>query len=305
MKRFILLAACALFAVVSCSKPDQGDGSKLPEPESKSYHASFTLNDTKLERPIKNGDIPKTIDITSGGLFLLGYLDTDAIKPETAPLKYKSGKYGIVQVKTPSADLKFTFGMYGSLTIKKDNGNGKWLIEYTEADGTSHEGIATLNDEEVSGALADNLCRSWKPTSIIVSASGGDLTDAIVGKKFSADINEIIAYLKEKGVDINPSNYAQYQLQSIDYAENGLIIINFKDFAIAPFVGNFSLNESQDNNIAYNFELSWEDNPVIPVSGVGSVNVNGSQMTLYTESDAVIQGQTYYVSVTIISDEIK
>ena len=83
------------------------------------------------------------------------------------------------------------------------------------------------------------------------------------------------------------------------------MVINFKDFAIAPFVGNFNLKESQDENLAYNFNLSWEDNPVIPVSGVGSVTVKESKMTLFTESDAVIGDNTYHVSVSIFCDEIK
>ena len=303
MKRIILLAACAIFAFASCTKPAKDSETKLPEPKSKSYHASFTLTDTNFDRPIKAGSIPKTIDLTSGGKFLLGFLDTDAIEPEKAPYKFKSGKYEVLELKAPSADLKFTFAMYGSLIVKQDNG-GSWLVEYIEPDGSSHEGAAVLSNDEVSGTLADNICRSWKPKSFIVSASGGDLTSAIVGKKFSADINEVVAYLKEKGIKIDV-NYTNYNLESIDFTENGMFLINFKDFAIAPFVGNFSLNESQDDNIAYNFDLAWEDNPVIPVSGNGSVHVDETQLTLYTESDTVISGKEYHISVSIFCDEIK
>ena len=304
MKRLILIAACALFAFASCTKTDKPGNTRLAAPKDKSYHASFTLTDTKFALPIKNGEIPKTIDITSGGKFLLGFLDTDAAKPEEAPLKYKSGKYEVRETKAPSADLKFTFEMYGSLIIKQDNGGGSWIVEYIDPDGSAYEGAAILTNDKVSGVLADNICRSWKPTSFILSVSGGDLTSAIVGKKFPADINEVVKYLKEKGVKID-ANYAKYSLESIDFLESGMILVNFKDFAISPFVGNFTLKESQDNNIAYNFVLAWEDNPVIPVSGNGSIHVDDTQMTLYTESDTTISGKVYKISVSIFCDEIK
>jgi hypothetical protein len=304
MKRLILIAACALFAFAACTKTEKPGDTKLSAPRNKNYHASFTLNDTKFDLPVKNGGIPKTIDITSGGKFLLGFMDTDAIKPEESPLIYKSGKYDVRETKVPSADLKFTFDMYGSLIIKQDNGDGSWLVEYIDPDGSTYSGAAIFTNDKISGVLADNICRSWKPTAFIMSISGGDLTTAIVGKKFSADINEVVKYLKDKGVKIDV-NYAKYSLESIDFMESGMILVNFKDFAISPFVGNFSLKESQDNNIAYNFVLSWEDNPVIPVSGNGSVHVDETQLTLYTESDTVISGKEYHISVSIFCDEIK
>ena len=106
-------------------------------------------------------------------------------------------------------------------------------------------------------------------------------------------------------MNINAADYEKYSLESIDYTENGMLFINFKDFAIAPFVGDFSLQESKDDNLLYDFSLSWDDNPVIPVTGVGSVTVIDSQMTLYTESDAVVSGKTYHISVSILCDEIK
>ena len=107
MKRFFIIALCALFAVAGCTKPEKGSDSKMPLPKNKAYHASFTLNDTKFDRPIKSGDIPKTIELTSGGKFLLGFLDTDAIEPEKAPLAYKSGIYKVLESKAISAGLIF------------------------------------------------------------------------------------------------------------------------------------------------------------------------------------------------------
>ena len=301
MKRFILVAACALVALCACTKPEKNE-STLPVAKYKDYHASYTLKGPNFDGPIKSGKVPQTIDLTSGGKFVLGFRDNDAAKPD-APLIYKSGIYSVIESKAVSAGLMFIFPMYGDLTIKSNSGNN-WEVEYTTASGETFDGTAILTGEQISGELAEDVCRSWKPYQIIVSASGEDMT-AIVGKIFNNDISEICSYLKEKGVDINPADYAQYTLESIDFTESGMMVINFKDFAIAPFVGNFNLKESNDENLAYNFNLSWEDNPVIPVSGVGSVTVSGSQLTLYTESDAVISGKTYHISASILCNEIK
>lgn len=302
MKKILFAIACVAAIAVSCNKPENNKQAKLEVPQNKSYHASFTLDDKAFEPAVSDGKVPLTIEITSGGKFLLGFRDTDAIKPESAPLIYKSGEYDVVVTKAPSANLDFTFAMYGHLLIKQEAGNGKWDVEYKNPNGSSYSGAAILTSDKLSGTLADNLCRSWKPKEIILSASGGDMTSAIVGKKFSANVSEIVAYLKEKGIKVDNS-YTKYSLESIDYTETGMLIINFKDFAISPFVGNFTLNESKDENIAYNFDLSWEDNPVIPVSGNGTVTVTDTQMTLYTESDVVIKGKTYHISVTIIALE--
>lgn len=304
MKRYVIIALCVLLNFTACTKPEQGGKPVLPLPDDKTYHASFTLSDTRLEIPLKKGDVPKTIDITSGGKFLLGFYDTGASDPENAPLIYKSGYFKVVKSKAISAGLIFEFPRYGKLTVKEGSANN-WTLEYTTAKGETYEGAALLTGDVVTGELAESICRSWKPRELIVSASGGNITNAIVGKKFSADIYEIINYLKDNGMNINAEDYKKYSLESIDYTEGGKLFINFKDFAISPFVGNFSLKESQDENLTYDFSLSWEDNPVIPVSGVGSVTVIDSQMTLYTESDAIVGGKTYHIAVSIICDEIK
>ena len=192
MKRFILVAACALVALCACTKPDKKE-SNLPEPKNKDYHASFTLKGSEFAAPIKKGKVPETIEITSGGKFLLGFRDNDAAEPD-APLIFKSGIYSVIESKAISAGLMFIFPMYGDLTIKSGSGSD-WVVAYTTADGASFEGAAILNGEQVSGDLAEEVCRSWKPYQFIVSAAGDDIT-AIVGKIFNNDINEICSYLK-------------------------------------------------------------------------------------------------------------
>ena len=306
MKRLFSLLALAAVALTSCHKPDNNK-TELATPQNKEFHASFTLTDKAFETPINEGKVPKTIDLTSGGKFLLGFRNTVAADPDKAPLVYVSGKYQVKNLndtKAPGADLVYFFPMYGNLTIKEGTGDN-WIISYTGPDGKSYGGAASLSNEVVSGSLADRMCRSWKPAKLIVSASGGDITTAVVGKVFSADLNEIFTYLKEKGLKINTGDYEKYQLESIDYTESGLFIINFKDFAIAPFVGNFKLDELKEENLKYDFNLSWVDNPVIPVSGTGEITVDGDTMSLYTESDVIFQGKTYHIAVTIISSEIK
>lgn len=304
----MLIVACAALAITACTKPEEKD-SKMSTPTNKEFHASYTLTDNTFAAPLKNGSIPKTIELTTGGKFVLGFLDTDALEPGTDPLKaeptiFKSGTYTVTAVKSPSAGLIYTFPKYGTLTIKEGSGD-RWVVNYTTAGGDDYTGNAITAKDKITGSTANEVCRSWKPVSILVSASGGDLENAIVGKKFSADINEICQYLKENGVKIDVDEASKYALESIDFTETGRMFIIFKDFAISPFVGNFSLNESKDENLAYDFSLSWEDNPVIPVKGEGSIHVSDGQLTLHTESDVTIQDKTYHIGASILCNEIK
>ncbi len=304
MKRLFLIACCALIAFASCTKPEGGASTKLTTPKDKEHHASFTLNDKKFDVPIKKGVVPKTVVVTSGGEFLLGFYDNDAAVPEKAPYKYRSGRFSLAGAKAIVAGLRFSFQKYGELLIKEGSGN-EWLIDYIAPDGTTYSGVATTSGDKISGVMADNVCRSWKPATILVSASGGNITNAIVGKKFSADLKQIFDFLKDGGMDIDNGAFAQYALESVAFTEGGLFIINFKNFSVSPFVGNFTLKENQEENISYKFDLAWVDNPLIPVTGTGTLTVTGTQLTLFTESDATVKGKTYHVSATIICEEIK
>lgn len=303
MRKIILTVACAVAALASCTKPNNNQPVEMADPANKEYHASFVLDAVDFAEPLITADAPKTIDLTSGGKFLLGFYDIDAEDPASAPLVYKSGTYTVSTTKAPSAGLVFTFAMYGSLTVKEGNGNN-WEVEYTGPKGGKYTGSAITGGDKLDSTLATDLCRSWKPTSLIVKVSGDGL-DQPVGKTFGSDIKEVLDFLVSKGVNVDPAKYQKYQLQSIDYTEDGLLLINFKEFAIAPFAGHFSLDESKDENIAYNFDLCWEDNPVIPVSGKGSVIVANKVMTLKTDSDVTVKGKNYHIALTIIADEIQ
>lgn len=300
MKRIILTLACAIAALASCTKPNDTPAN-MDAPANKEFHANITLDAADFAEPLLTADAPKTVTLTSGGKFLLGFYDTEAAVPASAPLVYKSGKF--VVTKAPSAGMVFSFAMYGSLSIKEIAGNN-WQVEYTGPKGGKYSGKAIAIADKFTSSLANDLCRSWKPTSMIVTVSGDDLGTP-VGKTFGSDIQEILAFMLSKGVMVDVDKYEKYQLQSIDYTEDGQLFINFKDFAIAPFAGHFDLYESSDENIAYNFDLNWEDTKVIPISGKGGVKVNNSVMTLNTESDITVKGKNYHILLTIIADEIK
>jgi len=304
MKRFFITVACVVAALASCTKPENNTNVEMDDPANKVYHASFTLDKADFAEALKSADAPKTINLTSGGKFLLGFYDVNATDPENAPLVYKSGVYTVTPAtRVPSANLIYSFAMYGSLTVKEGSGNN-WIVEYTGPRGGKYNGKAITTADKLTGTLAENLCRSWKPTSMVVKVSGGNLTQP-VGKTFGSDIKEILDFMVSKGINVDADKYSKYQLQSIDYTEDNLLLINFKDFAIAPFAGHFDLDETKDENIAYNFDLNWEDTKVIPISGKGGVNVTDEVMTLKTESDVTVKGKDYHVSLTIVANEVK
>ena len=300
MKRLILTLACAIAALASCTKPNDTPKA-MDAPANKEFHANISLDAADFAEPLMTADAPKTITVTSGGKFMLGFYDKEAETPASSPLIYKSGEYTVT--KAPSAGMVFNFAMFGSLCIKELEGNN-WKVEYTGPKGGKYSGKAIAIADKFTSAFATDLCRSWKPKSMVVTVSGGDLANP-VGKTFGADIKEILDFMVSKGVKVDAEKYAKYQLQSIDYTEDGQLLVNFKDFAIAPFAGHFDLDETKDENIAYNFDLNWEDTKVIPISGKGGVKVTNSVMTLNTESDITVKGKNYHVILTIIADEIK
>lgn len=299
MKRIILIAACALFALAACNKPEKEGEKEMALPKYKEYHAKFSLEDRNFAEAQVEGIVPRTIELTSGGKFILGFYDADA----SSTMRYVSGEYTVTSSKAVSADLIFNFPRYGTLAVNEGSGEN-WNVSYTPPAGTSYNGAAVVSADILSGEMADDICRSWEPKSIIILASGGDFSTE-VGGVFSNDIREIIEYLNGKGMKINPEDFADLSLKSIDYTESGLLLINFKDFAISPFVGNFTLNDSEDENMTYDFNLSWKDQPVIPLKGVGTVIVSDNQMTIRTESDVVVKTKTYHITVSIVCDEIK
>ena len=300
MKRLVLFIACAIAALASCTKPN--NTTKELEPAiGKDYHATIKLDATDFTLPLHSGEVPETITVTSGGKYMLGFYDIAVEAPTEAPRVYKSGEYTVT--KAPSAGMIFNFAMYGRLCIK-EIADRNWNVEYTGPRGNVYSGRAISIPDKFTSSFANDLCRSWKPTSMIVNVSGDGL-DQPVGKTFGADIKEVLDFLVSKGVRVDADKYAKYQLQSIDYTEDGLLMINFKDFAIAPFAGHFDLDETKDENIAYNFDLNWEDTKVIPISGKGGVKITNDVMTLNTESDVTVKGKNYHIALTIIAKEIK
>ncbi len=303
MKRFIIALAAVALALTACNKPQEGGKeSKMETPVRKDFHASVKLTRSdNVALAIDEGKVPETVKLTSGGEFLLGFNKAKTAKPE-----FKAGKFDVVLLKA-GAHVKFVFPGYGSLEVEDTDAN-PWTVTYTDEDGNTYTTTAQKDADKLNGSVADNLCRSWKPEAITVAASGDGIPDKMkVGKKFNtASIREIAQYLKDEGgLNIKVDEFAKYEIESLAVTEDGAIIFNFKDYAIAPFVGSCDLLNKTEDNLTYDFSVSYEDNPVIPVKGVATVTVKGGKLTFYTESKITAGGKQYDATVSVNFSELK
>lgn len=298
MKKILFAVALAALMFTACNKeqvPETDNTSKMALPENKEFHASLVLKG----EPVKiNENRLETIDLTSGREFVLGL-----VKPSNEKF-FVSGTYtvDITKARTETYHL----GEYGTLVITDRSGND-WPIVFTNADGEVFEAVATPEGDVVSGDLADKLCRNWKPAALTLSAeTEGEIP---VGHEFkSADINEVIDFLRDNNVNIDVEsveNLEDYNLESISFSESGKIFFNFKNYSLSPFVGTFTLSEGKQENLAYDFSLSYDEIEIIPIKGSGTVTVNDGKLVLYTESDVTANGKTYRVTLTIYCNELK
>ena len=296
MKKLFALAAVAALLLSSCDKPEQKTEMTLPV--YKSHHASLTLKRDKFAAEMDRGEIPSTIDLTSAGHFVLGLK-----RPDDGKLTFKAGDFTIQEAK--AGPVTYVFGGYGSLTVK-DTDAKSWEITYTTASGTSYETAATVAEDVVTGTMADDLCRTWKPVSITASAKGGDLPASVGGaKEFKGgDLEAIADYLVECGIKVDVSQLLKYNLTDVTFMESGKVFFNFKDSSIEPFVGTFSLKDSSKGNLSYDFSVSWASNPVIPVSGEGTVGVKDGKMSLATESVVTVNSKDYTVTLVFVCEEV-
>lgn len=129
-------------------------------------------------------------------------------------------------------------------------GFGTIAIELTQEGGTATAVITIMeNNQEVvenvpavvpSAAavttFSANICRDWKVKELFVEATGDDIKQTI-GRRFtSGDLNEILKYVSEKGINVN-SNQLKYQMNVdvIKISKFGSITIKFGATAVAEY----------------------------------------------------------------------
>ena len=295
MKKILTLVAFAALLMTACNKQPQNNND-LSEPVNKVNHASLTV--PAATAGVAEGKVPFSIELTSGGEFVLGF------KVPGESDSYVSGKY--TYTPTKAAPGTYDFGKYGKLVITNTDGTS-WPIEYKAPEGTTYPATATAAPDTFTGTMANDLCRIWVPKKIIVTATGEGLSaDAAKGITLnSADIKEIAAKLNSFGIKIDATKYEQFSIQSISYTESGKLLFNFKDYAIAPLVGNFKITEGKEENLDYDFTVSYLDNPVFAAKGNGTVTVANNMMTLYTKSVVTYNSKNYNVTATVSCEEQK
>lgn len=261
-----------------------------------SFHGSYVLDGDDFSESVAQGVVPSTVEITSGGRYVLGFVDPGA---ETgSPLVYVTGYYSMGGISSDGTEAVFEFDGYGSIRLRDGKGTVE-VLDYVTYLGDIVEGTATTLPDVVYGTLAESIFGSWKPTSLIISVSGGD-NEPVMGRIFSPDLKDLFVFLKGYGVEVDEAEYSKYALSVLDFTESGLFVISFENGDTQPFVGDYSLHEERELNIDYDFSKCWDNNPLVPLSGSGFVTVGAGMLSFYTETDVDVRGTGYHVSVSIL-----
>lgn len=299
MKKIFTVVACAAVLLTACTKPEQTTET-LPAPAHKNHHASLTFSREEFANEIDNGILPITLDLTSDGHFVMC-----KVNPADGKQRFVVGEYTFTEVK--SRTIRYDLGVEGKLEVLDPEAN-RWKVKFTTGSGASYDVSASLVKDRITGAFADDLCRSWRPVTLIVSAKGGDLPASVgVAKTFKVggDLKAIANYLHESGVQVTVEQVAKFNIKNILFTEAGKVYFNFKDSSLQPYSGTYNINAGKEENFSYNFDISYQDNPVIPVKGDGTITFTKKQMSLYTEADVTVSGKVYRVSLTIVCEEDK
>ena len=296
MKKLFILAAIAAAMLTACTKPEQK--SEMALPSYKTSHASLTFRTDKFAAEFGSGVLPVTVELTSDGRYIIGRK-----RQEDGKTEYKTGTFTLQQVK--ASPIAYDLSPYGRIVVK-DPDVKPWVITFTVG-GKEYEVTADVAADIITGAFADDLCRNWKPASIVVSAKGGDLPASLgAAKTFTGgDLKAVGDYLVENGIKVDVAKFSKFNIDSIEFTESGKVFINFKDTSVDPYFGTFTISGGKENNFSYDFKLAYEDNPVIPVKGVGTVSVKNSMMSFYTESEVQSGGKVYSVSLTVVCNKEK
>ena len=297
MKKFFAIAACAACLLAACDKLEQEKDS-LPQPDYKPYHGNIFIPGGNEV----SGDLPDEIELTSDGIAIIIRKN-----PKEGRKRYRTVRYRVN--KKDDGSIEIDLGDDDGKIVVKDHGSDNPEIIFTDPENKEHKAGGKIGGGDViTGPFADNLCRSWKPSSVIVSAKGGELPASLgVAKTFDVggDLKAVAEHLKTNGIDVDVALISQFDIDRIIFTETGKIIYIFKSSALEPYVGSYTLKDAKEDNFTYDFSMAWSENPVIPVKGGGTITITAGTMSVYTLVEITVDGVTYQVSLTIVSKEDK
>ena len=289
MKKFFsLLALCCIgmMFLASCEKEKKQD--KLPVPQYKELHAKISFDTPELAKYIEGERLPSFIEITSSGCYI-------------ANIK-RNGKASFVidkfTVETRSTATFRLNALGATLRVEYDAAGNPTKAAYSSLSGDFNIDVAVSGSgDKIKGTVADDLCRNWKVKNTYISAEGEGLSSGLATTKLfsGADFREMAAYFAENGVNVNPSEFEGYRLERVIFTETGSFVFDFaKD---DPYIGAFEVGTNDSFN--YNFRVNHKDNPVVGISGNGTVVREEKTLTLNLNTNVTYSGKNYKVQITL------
>ena len=299
MKKLYLLALLALtsLAFTSCGDDDDDNNNPansqitLKTPAFKDVAAKYILQ-SPVSVILENGKhvLLKKLEITESGNYLISYEDLDLSRSTRAGNPLLEYLTGIVKVM-PDGSLQLTG--FGSIYISI-NGSNYHLTLIPTGDGQIEFDVVKA-DLVPTSDLTNYLCRTWTVENTRVR---GVIDGATVARDFpgTCNINDLIAYAKERGAKIDDEVAANTIVNGVTFTSSGTYFINYANGKFDVGEWHWTYQTTGSGKLAY----SWDDSSMGTSleSGDASVDfVEGTKCKLTLA--ASIPGSTVEVVYTM------
>ena len=215
-----ILPLMASVAISCKKKPNPNDDPDGPMP---------VLEETKYDEYVTAGIVSEyetesvrvlvSYDFGGDGTATLGFIDKEVTKAltkaeVTGEVYYEVYPYTVKDGAGNATD--YVVEGFGTLSIEvvenTATGESTAVVTIKEEGSTEVDTVtATIPEKVEETTFSKNICRDWKVKELSVDGTGGDLKQR-VGRRFTGcDLNEMMAYLKEKGINLN-SDKLNYQM---------------------------------------------------------------------------------------------
>lgn len=271
MKNSLLLMALAAMTLTlaSCSKDDDNGNSNdtppaqtIPVPPYKDDAVKLSLPDNNISVGGLRANVT-ALELGEGGTYIVTYTPVATTRAADGT-GYKTGKY-------TKSNNSYNLAGFATVTINGKSGSTYTIVVKT-TDGVSTELNATAATGGVAtGAMTDNLCRTWTIENTRLTLEVEGIT---AGRDFpgTCNLNAIIAYAKDRGMEINDEVEENSVVTGITFSRAGTFLISYMNGK--NDVGKWNWASQASGTISY----GWND------PGMGNSLENGEATVAFDGS---------------------
>ena len=281
MKNSLLLMVLTAMTLtlVSCSKDDDNDNGNsndnpnqtITAPPYKDDAVKLSLPDNSINVGGQTANV-SALELAEGGTYIVTHSQVATTRADDGT-SYKTGKY------TKSSN-SYNLAGFATVTINGKSGSTYNIVVKTP------DGVATeLNAKAATGSVAtgimtDNLCRTWTIENTRLTMEVEGIT---AGKDFpgTCNLNEMIAYAKERGMKINDDVEENSVVTGITFTRAGTFLISYMNGN--NDVGKWNWTSQNNGTLSY----GWNDSDMGNAfeNGTATVAFDGSKCKLTLGAD--------------------